>query len=189
MKSNRYILETALRPCGYKSLLSFFIFSIHAAEFRGVLLRYRTTHLFLVPPLCLFLAKDPRVSNYDLSSIQVGSTSTTENKLAWPELIPALSFVLHIRLSRHDSTKANEQLVLKNSQKLCTSNKLAVPPKRLKNSHTNISSAKMKFSRNEEIDVWILHINDNLCYPCSSIDVLTSEFFTCFSGILEILKF
>ena len=61
--------------------------------------------------------------------------------------------------------------VLKNSPKLCTSNKLAVPLMRLKNSHTNISSAKMKFSRNEEIDLWILHNNDNLCYPCSSIGV------------------
>ena len=32
---------------------------------------YRTTHLYLVPPLCLFLAKDPRVSDYDLSSVIV----------------------------------------------------------------------------------------------------------------------
>ena len=37
--------------------------------------------------------------------------------------------------------------VFKNSQKLCTSMKMAVPPKWLKNSHTNISSAKVKLSR------------------------------------------
>ena len=38
-------------------------------------------------------------------------------------------------------------------------------------SHTNISSAKMKFSRNEKIDLWILHNNDNLCCTCNIIGV------------------
>ena len=37
-----------------------------------------------------------------------------------------------------------------------------VPPVGRKNSDNNISSAKMKFSRNEENVLWILHINNNI---------------------------
>ena len=37
-----------------------------------------------------------------------------------------------------------------------------VPPVGRKNSDNNISSAKMKFSRNEENVLWILHIDNNI---------------------------
>ena len=37
-----------------------------------------------------------------------------------------------------------------------------VPPVGRKNSDNNISSAKMKFSRNEENVLWILYINNNI---------------------------
>ena len=37
-----------------------------------------------------------------------------------------------------------------------------VPPVGRKNSDNNITNAKMKFSRNEENVLWILHINNNI---------------------------
>ena len=46
------------------------------------------------------------------------------------------------------------------------------------NPQSNISSAKMKFSRNEENTLRILHINDNICCTCSSIGMrILREFF------------
>ena len=66
---------------------------------------------------------------------------------------------------------------------------MVVPPKRLKNPHTNISSAKMKFLRNEKINLWILHINDNLCCTCNinGVRILRIlSFFVYFSEFLNI---
>lgn len=54
---------------------------------------YRISHLILVPPVVLLLAKHPAVKNYDLSSVEgVGSNASpmghnicTEVEKLWPE--------------------------------------------------------------------------------------------------------
>ena len=37
--------------------------------------KYRASHVYIVPPLALFLIKDPRVKEFDLTSIRVSLTS------------------------------------------------------------------------------------------------------------------
>ena len=41
--------------------------------------KYKATHVYIVPPLALFLSKDPRVKDYDLMHVQV--CNLTKNKL------------------------------------------------------------------------------------------------------------
>ena len=60
-----------------------------------------------------------------------------------------------------------------------------VPPVWPKNSHNNIGSAKMKFSRNEETGLWILHNNNSIWFPCLTIDVKILRSSSIFQSFLD----